>query len=126
MPVSGGAVRDAVVAISQVENVRMDPNALAEDVLALSRALTDEREYRAAVVNTCRALDQIARGKVQSSALKYEREGWLSYHYQHAVAQGVKADMRIMYRMEGEKVAVRGFGHRDTPEDFYVRMSSLR
>lgn len=126
MAVSGESVRDAVVAVSQVENVRMDPRALAEDALALSYAFSDEREYRVAVANTCRALDQLARGKVQSSALKYEHEGWLSYHYQHAVAQGARADMRIMYRMEGGKVAVRGFGHRDTPEDFYVRMSSLR
>lgn len=126
MPASDGAVRDAVVAISQVENVRMDPNALAEDALALSFALPDEREYRAAVANTCRALDQLAKGKVQSSALKYEHEGWLSYHYQHAVSQGAKADMRIMYRTDDGKVDVRGFGHRDTPEDFYVRMASLR
>ena len=126
MPVSDESVRDAVVAISQVENVQMDPNALAEDAMILSRALPDEREYRAAVANTCRALDQLTRGKVQSSALKYEHEGWLSYHYQHAVTQRAKADMRIMYRLEGGKVAVRGFGHRDTPEDFYARMASMR
>ena len=126
MTVSDEAVRDAIVAISQVKNVRMDPRALAEDALALSYALSDEHEYRAAVANTCRALDQLTRGKVQSSALKYEHEGWLSYHYQHAVSQGAKADMRIMYRIEDGKVAVRGFGHRDTPEDFYVRISSLR
>lgn len=126
MLVSDGAVRDAVAAISRVENVRMDPNALAEDAVALAFALPDEHEYRAAVANTCKALDQLVRGLVQSSALKYEHEGWLSYHYQHAVSQGAKADMRIMYRIEGSKLVVRGFGHRDTPEDFYVRMSSLR
>lgn len=126
MPVSDGAVRDSVVAISRVEGVAMDPRALAEDAVALARALPDERDYRAAVASTCRALDQLAHGLVQSSALKYEHEGWLSYHYQHAVAQGARADMRIMYRMDGEVVVVRGFGHRDTPEDFYARMSSLR
>lgn len=126
MAVSDEAIRDAVVAISQVEGALMDPDALAEDAIALSYALPDEHEYRTAVANTCRALDQLAKGKVQSSALKYEHEGWLSHHYQHAVSQGAKADMRIMYRMEGGKVAVRGFGHRDTPEDFYVRMASLR
>ena len=126
MPVSDNAMRDAIVAISQVENIQMDPNALVEDAMLLSYALSDELEYRAAVANTCRALDQLSKGRVQSSTLKYEHEGWFSYHYQHAVVQGAKADMRIMFRMEGEKVIVRGFGHRDTPEDFYIRMASLR
>lgn len=126
MPVSNETVRDAVAAIAQVANVRMDPNALAEDALALAHALPDDGDYRTAIANTCRALGQIADGKVQSSSLRYQHEGWLSYHYQHAVAQGARADMRIMYKLEDGKVIVRGFGHRDTPEDFYVRMGSLR
>ncbi len=126
MPVSEGALRDAIVAIAEVKNVLTDPRALAEDALALSHALPDEREYRAAIANTCRALEQLAYGKVQSSSLKYVHEGWLSYHYQHTVAQGARADMRIMYRLEGKKLKVRGFGHRDIPEDFYVRMAEVR
>lgn len=126
MPVSEGALRDAIVAIAKVKNVLMDPRALAEDALALSYALPDEREYRAATANTCRALEQLADGKVQSSSLKYAHEGWFSYHYQHAVARGARANMRIMYRLEGKKLKVRGFGHRDMPEDFYTRMAEVR
>mgnify|MGYP006888071078 CR=1 FL=1 len=126
MPVSEEALRDAIVAIAKVKNVLMDPQALLEDVLALSYALPDEREYRAAIANTCRALEQLTDGKVQSSSLKYAHEGWISYHYQHAGAQGARADMRIMYRLEGEKLKIRGFGHRDMPEDFYVRMAEVR
>lgn len=126
MPVSEGALRNAIVAIAEVKNVLTDPRALAEDALALSYALPDEREYRAAIANTCRALEQLADGKVQSSSLKYVHEGWLSYHYQHTVAQRACADMRIMYRLEGKKLKVRGFGHRDIPEDFYVRMAEVR
>ena len=125
MAVSEGAVRDAVVAIAR-SGARMDPDALAEDALALAEALPDEADYRAAVANTCRAIDQLARGLVQSSSLKYEHEGWMSYHYRHAVAQGARADMRVMYRFEEDVLFVRGFGHRDTPEDFYARMAALR
>lgn len=126
MSVSEETLRDAIAAIAKVKNVLMDPRALAEDVLALSYALPDEREYRAAIANTCRALEQLVDGKVQSSSLKYAHEGWLAYHYQHTVAQGARADMRIMYRLEGNKLKVRGFGHRDVPEDFYVRMAEVR
>lgn len=126
MPVSEEALHDAIAAIARVENVLMDPRALAEDALALSYALPDEWEYRTAIANTCRALEQLADGKVQSSLLKYAHKGWLSYHYQHAVAQGARADMRIMYRLEDKKLKVRGFGHRDMPEDFYVRMAEVR
>ena len=126
MSVSRAAIQDAVMAISRMEDVRMDPEALVEDVIALSYALPDEQQYLAAVANTCKALGFLVDGRVQSSSLKYEHEGWFSYHYQHVVAQGARADMRIMYRIENGKVIVRGFGHRDIPEDFYVRMAALR
>ena len=126
MTVSDEAIRDAIVAVARTPHVFMDPVALAEDAAALATALPDEGEYRAAVANTCKALALLADEKVQSSTLKYEHEGWRSFHYQHRVAQGSRADMRIMYRRENGGIYVRGFGHRDIPEDFYVRMASFR
>lgn len=126
MPISNATLSDAIVALSRIKGVYIDPKALVEDLVILSYALPDENEYCAAVANTCKALEQLSGNKVQSSTLKHQHRGWYSYHYQHSVAQNAKADMRIMYRRENETIYVRGFGHRKIPEDFYRRMAVQR
>lgn len=115
-------MRLAVETISKVEGVRMDANSLVEDSFLLAYAFTEEEDFLAACANTCRALEQLVSGKVVPGDLKYDFEEWKAYHYQHRVAQGMKADCRIMYRKIPDGIEVKGFGHRHIPYDFYERM----
>ena len=126
MAISGEALHRAVGAVAGVEGVFMDANALAEDVALLAFAFNEEADFMAAVSNTCRALRFLVRGRVSSSELKYELGSWRSYHYQHKVGQGAKADCRVLYREVPHGIEVKGFGHRRIPDDFYRRMSKNR
>ena len=126
MLVDQALVVDAANAIVAVEGIEADPRAIVEDAFLLSIAFTDPDEYLAAVANTTRALAQLVGKSVSSSKLKHNHEGWLSYHYQHKVAQGARADLRIVFRYADGKVRLRAFGHRNLPVDFYERISAGR
>lgn len=118
------ALLGAIASISAVEGVFMSASSLAQDVVAVARAFPEKDDFDAAIANTARALGHIASGRVVASDLGDDYEGWHAYHYQHCVAQGEKADMRVMYRVGDGQVFVRGFGHRREPADFYRRMAA--
>lgn len=118
-------IRQAIETVAAVDGVEFDADMLVDDALVLAYAFTDAEEYAAAIQATARALELLAAGRVAASQLDEDYEGWRSYHYQHRVAQGAKADMRIMFRSAGNAIQVRGFGHRRMPADFYRRMSEI-
>ena len=126
MAVDVALIRQAIVRLAHVPGIEMDPRALAEDAFLLAESFSDEREYLAAVLATERALRLDASGRATSSGLERDHAGWMSYHYQHAVARGVRADMRLEWRAGDGCVRVRGFGHRWRPSDFYRRMTAVR
>lgn len=127
MSISDDLTRQAIYQIASVEGLTMDPDALADDVMLLTHAWSDESDFQAAVVNTCTALRLLIGGSVDDSGLlKYDHQGWHSYHYQHKRAQGVKADMRIMFRHIESGIEVKGFGDRRVPQDFYRHMAYTR
>ena len=117
----------AIVRLASVPHVMMDPDALAEDVSLLAMAFPDEVEFLRAVVATENAMSRVANGAVASSpALVGDHAGWMSYHYQHRVAQGQKADTRLEWKPFPNGIFVRAFGHRFIPADFYRRVSASR
>lgn len=126
MSVRDDLLDQAIVRLSSVQGVLMDPDALAEDVFLLSVSFSDEEEFLAAVLATQRALSRLLRGSVDSSNLTGNLSSWRSYHYQHRVFQGAKADMRIEWQSKDGSLYVRGFGHRWIPSDFYKRLSETR
>lgn len=126
MSISDATIINAARAIAGVEGVEADARAVVEDAFLLSMAFTDESEYLVAVANTVRALNQLANNAVSSAKLKHGHRGWLSYHYQHKVQQGARADVRIVFRREGGRVRLRAFGHRNLPKDFYERVAQSR
>ena len=125
MAISKQTLRKAVAAIAAVPHVEMSPQRLAEDVLLLSYVFTQEDEYLVAVSNTCRALTQLVQDAVTPAPLDYAFAGWLSYHYQHRVGQGQRADMRIVFMRTKDGIRVRAFGHRNLPHDFYERLKEV-
>ena len=126
MTISRDLVIGAAHAIADVEGVEADARTLLEDAFLLSLAFSIEDDYLSAVANTCRALRQIVRDEVSPAHLKYNHEGWSSYHYQHKVKQGAHADMRIVFKRIDGHVRLRAFGHRNLPKDFYEHLSRLR
>ena len=126
MGVSVEQIREAVETLSSVEGVFMPASSLAEDAFLLSIAFPDEDDYLAACASTIRALERLVKDSVSTSELKYDLEGWHSFHYQHRVGQGMRATMRIVYRKTGFGIEVLGFGHREVPLDVYRRLSRDR
>ncbi|MGN0261654.1 MAG: hypothetical protein ACI4B9_02220 [Eggerthellaceae bacterium] len=126
MAISNDLIRQAVEALAGIEGVFMDPASLVEDVFLFAYAFPEQEDFMAACASTSRALGLLMKGAVDSSNLKYQLEGWDSYHYQHRAGQGVKADCRIMYRRIDGGIEVKGFGHRRIPADFYIRMGEKR
>lgn len=128
IPVGDDLIIQAIFSLSSVRNVTMDPDALTEDIALLAVAFPDEPEFLKAVNATMRAMTKVAEGRVASSpALVGDHAGWTSYHYQHCVAQGQKADIRLEWRpCPSGGILVRAFDHRFIPADFYRRISASR
>ena len=124
--ISEAVLLQAAETVSAVKGLAMDPNDLVEDVFLLAHAFPEERDFKAAVASTCRALGRLIAGAVTPSDLKYDLSGWSSYHYQPWVGQGVRAMCRITFRRIEGGIEVKGFGHRRIPEDFYRRMGAGR
>lgn len=124
MAISKRLIRQAIESLSEIDGVLMDPANLVEDAFLLAFAFPHDNDYLAACASTRRALERLAAREVDASSLKYEFEGWESYHYQHRVGQGVKATCRIMYRRTPSGIEVKGFGHRRIPAGFYERMAA--
>jgi len=112
-------IMSAAHAVANVVGVEADPKAILEDAFLLSLAFPDEDVYLCAVANTVRALNLLVNDSVSVSQLKYNHDGWFSYHYQHKVEQGSRADMRIVFRKAGNALRLRAFGHRNMSIDFY-------
>lgn len=126
MTISKDLIERAIVAVAAVPQVEMAPRRLAEDALLLAQAFTQEDDYLAAVTSTCRALRQLVVGAVTPADLRYDFAGWQSFHYQHKVGQGLRADMRVVFQKTGEGLRVLAFGHRNLPHDFYERLAHIR
>lgn len=126
MAVSDGALDAAIDLISAVSGLQMDPDDLADDVILLSVSFEDEGDFLKAASATERALRQLVNDEVDASPLAHNLQGWFSYHYQHARAQGARADMRIGFQWTEKGIRVRAFGHRDVPSDFYQRVAAKR
>lgn len=126
MSISKATVAQAIAALSSVDGVLMEPSALAEDAMVLTLAFDKEDDYKAAVVNTVKALKDISKGRVAPSALSGTYEGWSSFHYQPRVAQGTAATMRMIFRQANGSLYVLGFGHRHVPSNIYRRLAELR
>ena len=118
-------IKRSISLIAAIDRVEFDSEALADDALVLTYAFPEPEEYAAAIRATARALQLIVDSRVNAAQLHDDYNGWSSYHYQHRINQGSKADMRIMFRRKGDVVQVRGFGHRRMPADFYRRMSEV-
>lgn len=126
MKVSPAVLRRGVEAIASTDGLRMDPDDLVEDVFLLAYAFPNADDFKAAVAATVRSIGLVRAHAVTSSTLKYEFSGWNSFHFQHRVAQGARADCRLVYRLVDDGVEVKGFGHRRIPRDLYARLSDDR
>lgn len=127
MAIADDLAAQAIFRLAHVPGTAMDPDALAEDVALLAASFPDEEEFLKATLATEKAMAAIAQGKVTSAApLVGDHARWNSYHYQHCVAQGQRADMRLEWKPAADGVLVRAFGHRHVPADFYRRVSARR
>lgn len=64
----------------------------------------------------------MSAGKVTPDVLENELDGWRAYHFQLRRAQGEKAMLRVVFRLQADFVEVKGFGHRFKPAGIYHRL----
>ena len=124
MAISKERMAEAIAAIASVPGVSMSSQGLFDDVLLLSYAFSGEVDFMAAIASTRSALGNLVADRVSPASLKYDYQGWHCFHYQHRVAQGVRADMRIMFKRVDRGIQVHAFGHRNLPQDFYERLAN--
>ena len=126
MAVSDKLVAALAQSVASLDGVTADARAVVEDAYLLSLAFSEEQDYLEASANTLRALEQLRAESVAASKLAHNHAGWLSYHYQHKVGQGMRADMRIVFKQTEGGILLRAFGHRNLPHDFYERIARAR
>jgi hypothetical protein len=126
MSISYERLLDAFAELGSVENVQMNPDDLSEDVFLLGRAFKNEDEFNSAVAATVNALKKLAMDKVTPAELERNMRGFQSYHYQHKVEQGARADMRIIFKRTDSGIEVKALGHRFIPQDIYKRLAATR
>ena len=124
MAIDNGLLKAAFVQISGVAGISMAPELLVEDVALLAKVWPDEASFAQAVASSVRALELAVSGRITPDALRDDLTGWFSYHYQLKRAQGIPADLRLVYRPVKGGIEVKGFGHRFRPADIYRRMMS--
>lgn len=126
MAVNSSTIDYAIDLIAGIEGLAMDPDDLADDVVFMSIAWPDERDFMLAASATERAMRQLIAGQVNATPLLHNLSGRFSYHYQHVRKQGQRANMRIVFKPHPSGIRVRTFGHRDIPADIYERTALQR
>lgn len=126
MPISLALFHESIDLIAGIQQLEMDPQALADDIVLLDRVWHDKREFKSAITSVHKAIEQLVQGAVSGTPLKNNHKDWMSYHFQHRRSQGGKADMRIVYQLKAGRIRVRGFGHRHLPVDIYRRLNEER
>lgn len=121
--ISNEVILEWIDRVSNVQDVKMDPNALVDDVILMAYVFHERLSFLQAMNSVVRALEQIVNEKVSVSQLEHNLRGWDSYHFQSQRLQGQGADLRIIYQhVDSGSVYVRGFGHRHLPSDIYKRL----
>ena len=126
MSIDRATIAHTVAILSSIDGVRIRPGDLVEDTSYLALSFPQRLAYETAVVNTAKALKDIARNRVSCDELSGAYQGWESYHYQPKVGQGIAADMRVVFKREPEAIRILGFGHRYIPDDLYKRLNALQ
>ncbi|MBQ9068613.1 MAG: hypothetical protein IJ131_06045 [Eggerthellaceae bacterium] len=119
MPISNAAKNEAGLLIAAIPGLEANPTFVVEDVNELAQVWETQEEFLAAINSTKRAIEQLIDGSVDAAELTYSLEGWQAYHFQHKRGQGLSADMRIVFRMEGGRLRMLAFGHRSLPNSVY-------
>ena len=109
--------------ITSIKNISLKPGFLIEDIELLAQVCDDSEHFAEAVKQTCHHLALLVLNKLHVSELDYNYKDYKSCHYQSRKIPGQKADMRIVYKREGEKILVKGFGNRWIPDEIYLRLA---
>lgn len=114
----------AIRQIAGVPHVRFTASAIASDVTMFTRSFPDPQDFANAVASTVAVLRKLAtRPSFHGVQLTRGLYPWFNLHYQHVVANGQRADMRLIYmRTPDGMVHVLAFGHRHIPLDIYHRV----
>lgn len=115
-------LKQSIHEIASIEEIQMDPTHLALDILALSEVFKDdESKFKNIISSLKTAIYEVVKNDSIGEDLKYNLEGWKSYHFSspYPAYQG-EEDMRMVYQSVS-RISILAFGHRYIPSDFYQR-----
>ncbi len=92
------------------------------DLIALESAFPDASAYGRALSEILHQL-RVAVEQMPGREMVGRVTGWRRYAFRSdRQTAGVRADLRIVYRVQGGRLVLFGFGHRSIPEDVYLRL----
>lgn len=111
--------------LASLPDVAINADDVYDDLEALAKAFPDPERYATAlraILAQLRILVKQAPGK----PMQGRYAGWRRHAFQSQQRRGARADLRIVYRIEGGRAEVLGFGHRHDPVDVYLRLRERR
>lgn len=105
-------------------NVTVDPGDVVADLKAMEAAFPNAAMHRQAMDEMLHQIDVIMH-RHPGKPLRGRLQGWTRHKFLSNPSQrNVHADLRIVYRTDRGSLEIFGFGHRRTPQDIYLRLSS--
>lgn len=111
-------------ALGRVDNLSFNAADVAEDLIALEQAFPEPSRYAAVLEQVLREIRLVKRQPGSGKPTWGRLSGWRRLAFQSLRRRGHPADLRIVFRSDGEKLELLGFGHRHWPEGFYRRLGS--
>ncbi|PLR76312.1 hypothetical protein CU633_16605 [Bacillus sp. V3-13] len=122
MAISDELIEQAIDIIASINGIEMNHDELVDDVILIAYAFDQEPTFMAAISQITHSLHLIVKTRNIGQQLSGNLKDWMSFHFQSQRTQKYPADLRIVYQDVGNKIRVRGFGHRRIPKDFYSRL----
>lgn len=122
MTISDNLIQNAILQISQIEGIEINPDELVDDIVLLAFAFPKDDDFILATAQVANHLNLLVQNRIKGTDLRQNYDGWKSCHFQSAKKNGHEADLRIVYQDIPPLKRIRGFGHRKIPESVYKRL----
>ncbi|MBP1970328.1 hypothetical protein J2Z83_002446 [Virgibacillus natechei] len=122
MTIDNNLIEQAIDAITEIEGIKTDPNAMLDDIVLVAYVFDNELLFMTAIAQIKKAMLQIVKTRDIGQPLVGNLSSWMSFHFQSQRTQKHPADLRIIYHDTGDFIRIRGFGHRHLPSDVYQKL----
>lgn len=124
--ITNNDLKAAIDAITEISGVVMNPIALIDDVFLVSEIYNEPSTFFSAINQICRSLTLLIHRPELGTELVGNLREWRSYHFQSMRVRKHRADLRIVYKVIGNSIEIKGFGNRHLPSSIYERINQRK